>query len=104
MSLQGVRIASKRTAPPAARMASGSMSRLRTKSHQGTDRVSARLQSQGLSRHEALHASAFVVAQFIYELNNGQTAEEQASFQSRMSETIDQLHAEVWPSEAGRKS
>jgi hypothetical protein len=67
-------------------------------------RAVARLQSQGLSRHEARHAIAFVAAQFIYELNNGQNCRG-ASFVSVAHERdYRQLHAEVWLSEAGRKS
>jgi hypothetical protein len=59
-------------------------------------RAIARLQSEGLSRHEAIHAIASIVAQFIYELSKGQTAEEKASFQSRLNESIEGLHAEQW--------
>ena len=67
-------------------------------------RAVARLQSQGLSRHEAIHAIASIVAQFVHELNNGRTAAAWASFQSRMSEAIERLDAEVWLSGAGRSS
>ena len=56
----------------------------------------ARLVSEGLSRHEAVHAIGSILAQFIYELNKGQTPEQQASFQSRMGEAINQLHAQEW--------
>jgi hypothetical protein len=56
----------------------------------------ARLVSEGLSRHEAVHAIGSVVAQFIYELNKGQTPEQQVSFQSRMGEAISQLNAQEW--------
>lgn len=59
-------------------------------------RAIARLQSEGLTRHEAVHAVASVVAQFIYELNTGQTAEQQSSFQSRMGQAIEGLHAQQW--------
>ena len=61
----------------------------------------ARLVSEGLSRHEAVHAIGSVVAQFIYELNKGQTPEQQASFQARMGEAINQLHAQEWLSSGG---
>jgi hypothetical protein len=61
-------------------------------------RAVTRLQSEGLSRHQAVHAVASVVAQFFYELNKGQTAEEQASFQARMGEAIEGLHAKQWQS------
>lgn len=59
-----------------------------------------RLQSQGRSRHDAIHAIAAVVAQFIFELNQGQTPQQQASYQSRMGAAIGQLHATQWPNEA----
>jgi hypothetical protein len=59
-------------------------------------RAVLRLQSEGLSRHEAIHAIASIVAQFIYELHQEQTAEQQASFQSRMGEAIERLHAKQW--------
>lgn len=64
-------------------------------------RAIARLQSEGLSRHEAIHAIASIIAQFIYELHQGQTEEQRASFQSRMSEAIEHLRAEDWLSREG---
>ncbi|MDC6170493.1 DUF1841 family protein [Paucibacter sp. XJ19-41] len=62
-------------------------------------RAVARLQSEGLSRHDAIHAIAFVIAQFIFELNQGQTPEQQSSYQSRMAAAIEQLRAEQWLAE-----
>ena len=59
-------------------------------------RAVSRLLSEGLSRHEAVHAIGSVVAQFIYELNKTQAPEQQSSFQSRMGEAIEALHAEQW--------
>lgn len=56
-------------------------------------RAMARLRSEGLSRHEAVHAIGSVVASFIYELGQGQTDEQRASFQSRMGSAIEDLHA-----------
>jgi len=58
-----------------------------------TKRALSRLQSEGLSRHEAVHAVAAVMAEFIFELSRGPTAEQQATFQSRMGEAIEGLHA-----------
>jgi deoxycytidylate deaminase len=60
-----------------------------------------RLQSEGLSRHEAVHAIGSVVAQFIYELGKGQTDEQRDSFQTRMGTAIEQLHAKTWLSGGG---
>lgn len=59
-------------------------------------RAIARLQSEGLSRHESLHAIGSVVASFIYELGQGQTEAQRASFQSRMGSAIEDLHANNW--------
>lgn len=59
-------------------------------------RAIARLQSEGLSRHEAVHAIGSVVASFIYELGHGQNDEQRASFQSRMGSAIEDLHAKNW--------
>lgn len=64
-------------------------------------RAVARLQSEGLSRHEAVHAIASVIAAFIHELLQERSAEQQASFQSRMGETIERLHAHTWLSGEG---
>jgi hypothetical protein len=59
-------------------------------------RAVARLQSEGLSRHEAIHAIGSVIAQFIYELGQWQTEEQRVSFQSRMGEAIEGLHSKDW--------
>jgi len=64
-------------------------------------RAVARLQSEGLTRHEAVHAIGSVVAQFIYELAQGQTEEQRATFQSRMDEAVEHLHAKDWLEETG---
>lgn len=56
----------------------------------------ARLKLEGLSRHEAIHAIASVIVQFIFELKRGQTSEQQSSYQSRMGVAIGQLHAKQW--------
>lgn len=59
-------------------------------------RAIARLQCEGLSRHEALHAIGSVVASFMYELGQRQTESQRASFQSRMGGAIEGLHASSW--------
>lgn len=64
-------------------------------------RAVARLQSEGLSRHDAVHAIASVIATFIHELQRERSDEQQASFQSRMAEEIESLHAENWLSSGG---
>jgi len=55
-------------------------------------RAVVRLQAQGLSRHEAIHAIGAVVARFMGELG-AQTEEERMSYQSRMGTAIEQLNA-----------
>ena len=55
-----------------------------------------RLQVEGLSRHEAIHAIASVVTDFVYELRQGQTEEQRATYQSRMGAAIEHLHAKDW--------
>jgi hypothetical protein len=59
-------------------------------------RAVSRLQAEGLSRHDAVHAIASVLADFVFELSSGQNAEQQASYQSRMGEAIEHLQAKQW--------
>jgi hypothetical protein len=47
-----------------------------------------RLQSEGLSRHEAVHAIGSVIGQFIYDLGQGQSEEQRALFQARMEKQL----------------
>ena len=58
-----------------------------------TKRAIVRLQQSGLSRHDALHSIGSVIARFMFELNQQQTEEQKASFQSRMNEAIEALRA-----------
>jgi len=58
-----------------------------------TKRAIARLQSEGLSRHDAIHAVGSVLEKFAHE-NLDATGEERASSQSRMREAIESLHAD----------
>lgn len=66
-----------------------------------SERAVARLQSEGLSRHEAIHAIGSVVANFIYDLCHKRANELQASFQVQMDEAIEALHAKTWFSRGG---
>lgn len=63
-----------------------------------------RLQSEGLTRHDAVHAIASVVSRFVFELLKSPTAEQQASHQSRMGAAIDALTAATWLSDTGTSS
>lgn len=59
-------------------------------------RAVARLLSDGLSRHEAIHAVASVVTQFIYESTQGQTETQRMTFQARLNDAIERLEAVDW--------
>ena len=61
-----------------------------------SERAVLRLQSQGLSRHESIHAIGAVIAKFIHELSFEQTEDQRASVQSRMSAAIERLDAKTW--------
>jgi hypothetical protein len=58
-------------------------------------RAIERLQKQGLSRHDAVHAIGSLVAQFIYEVSTA-GSHAQADLQSRLSAAIERLSAEEW--------
>ena len=63
-----------------------------------TCRAIERLQSQGLTRHEAVHAVGSVVAEFSYQsLQNPQTSSS-SGLQARMNNAIEQLTADAWRS------
>jgi len=58
-------------------------------------RALARLQAQGLSRHDAVHAIGSVVMDFVHEGINSPTSDAQ-SMQSRMNEALDALTESSW--------
>lgn len=55
-----------------------------------------RLQREGLSRHDAVHAVASVVSEVSYEAMSGQSPDEAATMQSRMNAAIERLSASQW--------
>lgn len=61
-----------------------------------TKRAVERLQREGLSRHESLHAVGSVIAQFMGELLHEQTETQRGSYQSRLGTAIEELHAKNW--------
>lgn len=65
-------------------------------------RAMARLQAEGLSRHEALHAIGSVVAELYFETTKNPQAGEAEKFQMRMNAEIDQLSSADWKSRYGR--
>lgn len=59
-------------------------------------RAIERLQCEGLSRHDALHATASVISRFSYEALAGQNPNEAATAQSRLNATLERLNAKEW--------
>lgn len=63
-----------------------------------SQRAIARLQSEGLSRHDAIHAIASVIVNFFHDSNNSphnkESSLEQA--QAQLSAAIEKLSAEEW--------
>ncbi len=60
-----------------------------------TCRAMERLQIQGLTRHDALHAVSSVLAYFIYERATG-ADEPQAEFSRNLDDEIEELSAAKW--------
>lgn len=63
-------------------------------------RAIERLQREGLTRHEAVHAIGSIVAQFIYEAATAQS-QTQADLQSRMNVAIESLTPDEWNAQTG---
>lgn len=55
-----------------------------------------RLQQQGLSRHDAIHAIGSVVAEFLHEILTAQDVSASKSIQTRMDTAIEALSAKEW--------
>jgi hypothetical protein len=64
--------------------------------YEPTKRAMARLQAQGLSRHDAIHAAASVIVNFISELHGEQSATERRTYHSRMAAAVERLDAKSW--------
>ena len=58
-------------------------------------RAIERLQKEGLTRHEAIHAIGSVLAAFIHELSSAEGVS-QDDFQARMNTAIEALTAQKW--------
>ena len=65
-----------------------------------TCRAMARLQEQGLTRHEATHAVGTVIAQFVHELSTP-GPEPKMDFNQRMNAAIEALSASEWRTDGG---
>ena len=59
-------------------------------------RATERLQKEGLSRHDAIHAIGFIVAKFLHESVTNPGAEPVDTMQSRMNAAIESLSASQW--------
>jgi len=66
-----------------------------------TVRALARLQSQGLSRHEAVHAVGSVVSGFMFAAMNSPSQTDSHALQSGINTKIEALDAEAWRKEYG---
>jgi hypothetical protein len=63
-------------------------------------RAVERLQREGLTRHEAIHAIGSVVAEFAYASLHGQSSDSVGATQNRMNRAIESLFASTWNSQA----
>ena len=61
-----------------------------------TVRALARLQSQGLTRHEAVHAVGTVVSRFMFAAMNTPSQTDSQSLHSSINESIEALDAASW--------
>jgi hypothetical protein len=61
-----------------------------------TVRAMARLQQQGLTRHDALHAVGSVVAEHLHQMMSAEPAADAEPVQRRLNHAIEQLDAPTW--------
>jgi hypothetical protein len=66
-----------------------------------TVRAMARLQSQGLSRHDALHAVGAVVSSYMFASMHAPQEADSASLQSQINAALVRLDADAWRREYG---
>ena len=66
-----------------------------------TVRAMRRLQSEGLSRHDAIHAVASVLAEQLYSAAHAETKPDPASLQEAINKGIERLSAETWKAKHG---
>ncbi len=59
-------------------------------------RAMARLAKQGLTRHNSVHAVAWVLSQHFYELMNAQTPDPTEVVQARYAAAVERLEAADW--------
>jgi len=56
----------------------------------------ARLNKEGLTRHDAVHAVASVVAEHVYDLLNTNAKDDAGTAQARYNAAVDRLNARNW--------
>jgi hypothetical protein len=59
-------------------------------------RALLRLQTEGLDRHEAIHAIGSIVADFLFELTTSDESQNSEEINRRMSAAIERLTAKQW--------
>ena len=64
-------------------------------------RASTRLMKQGLSRHDAIHAVASVLADHLYEQANAKVEDSPEVVQSRYDAEVERLNAKEWLAKYG---
>ena len=63
---------------------------------EAVQRAMVRLAKQGLSRHDAVHAVAWVLSQHFYEIMNAKTQDPAAVTQARYDAAVERLDAAMW--------
>ena len=64
--------------------------------HEAVVRAMERLQGQALSRHESLHAIAWVLSQGVFEALKGSGLEVQSDLQTEYTAAVERLDAKSW--------
>jgi hypothetical protein len=64
-------------------------------------RAMTRLQKQGLSRHDCVHAIGWVLTQHFYELSASREPPDPAAFQAQYNAAIERLNADDWLAQRG---
>ena len=64
-------------------------------------RAIERLKTQGLSRHDCLHAVAWVLAQHLYEMAAAKDEDTPEVVNARYAAAVDRLDAKAWREQAG---
>lgn len=66
-------------------------------------RAMARLQHEGLSRHDAVHAIGSVSAEHVFEAMKSKSPDHESTTQARFNAAVERLSANSWREEYGAK-